>query len=466
MNGVPNSPLNRYYQVKDSKATNNTFIDCDYVQLCAGSDEERSATPENTVVSNNLFYNEQKADLFTVYDDISGITFENNLLSPNIAPIREGGFFQKKLQFETDKNGVKIPKGIAAGSVGLKTVEPFATPENTGVSWYPRVEEELRFNTGAVIPVEPGTNTILEAVAKANSGDILELASGEYLHTKSIDLRKALSIRAKKGASEKPLILFQKSSLFNIENGGGLSLEGLRFSGKQAPDQAGNAVFRTSRYSMTHNYKLLIESCDFEDMVVNHSFNILKIFQNTFADSISVRNSSFRNITGDVFALDKEPEDLGIYNVENVVLDNCLFANIQGAALHLYRGGSDESTFGPILELNHCVFDQVGAGKRNKTEAAISLHGVQFISIKNSIVNASKPLRMHLVVGEPVVEIANVNLSDAGNVESNSPAYSAKSITREKPEWVPGGTYQLLPGSTLVGKGDDGKDLGIIKNNN
>ncbi|MEL6193713.1 MAG: polysaccharide lyase 6 family protein, partial [Bacteroidota bacterium] len=82
MNGVPNSPLNRYFQVKDSEASNNSFIDCDYIQLCAGSDEERSATPENSVVNNNLIYNSQKDDVFTVYDDISGISFSNNVISP------------------------------------------------------------------------------------------------------------------------------------------------------------------------------------------------------------------------------------------------------------------------------------------------------------------------------------------------------------------------------------------------
>jgi len=47
MNGVPNSPINRYFKVLDSKASNNLIIDCDHIQLCAGSDEERSAVPEN-----------------------------------------------------------------------------------------------------------------------------------------------------------------------------------------------------------------------------------------------------------------------------------------------------------------------------------------------------------------------------------------------------------------------------------
>ncbi len=45
MNGVPNSPPNRYVPVIDSKVNNNTFINCDHIQLCAGSDAERSQAP-------------------------------------------------------------------------------------------------------------------------------------------------------------------------------------------------------------------------------------------------------------------------------------------------------------------------------------------------------------------------------------------------------------------------------------
>ena len=46
MNGVPNSTINRYHQAKDAVVENNTFINCDNIQLCAGSDDERSAIPE------------------------------------------------------------------------------------------------------------------------------------------------------------------------------------------------------------------------------------------------------------------------------------------------------------------------------------------------------------------------------------------------------------------------------------
>ena len=79
MNGVPNSPINRYHQVENALIENNSLINSDHVQLAAGSDAERSAVPVDSRVANNLFYSESGQDIFTVYDDISGIEFDNNL---------------------------------------------------------------------------------------------------------------------------------------------------------------------------------------------------------------------------------------------------------------------------------------------------------------------------------------------------------------------------------------------------
>lgn len=419
MNGVPNSPINRYFQVTDSEASNNAFIDCDYIQLCAGSDAERSAVPVNTVVRNNLFYNEKKADLFTVYDDISGISFQGNVLSPNLAPISKTGFTQAKLAFSRDPNGILLP-GDNSVKAGITEVKPHATPENTGVRWYPRNDQEVRFQTGKTIAVAPGTNTLFEAVKNSGSGDILELAEGNYLLTKSIDVYHPITVRAKAG---KPTIRYEKNSLFNIENGGALALDNLKIDGAECPDYSGNAVIRTSRYSMNRNYKLFIENCDFTGLDVNHSFNVLRIYKNTFADSVVLRHSTFRNISGAILQLDAETDDIGIYSAENVVIDNCQFADIGGTALNLHRGGNDESTFGPMLQLNNSRFQNVGGDKRNKAAASVSLHGVQVARITGCDFTDCQPLKLHLVVGDPITKIKESRFNNTAKVVTQDGSY-------------------------------------------
>ena len=387
MNGVPNSPLNRYFQVDGGEASNNTFINCDHIQFCAGSDEERSAVPINTTVKNNIIYSEHRDDIFTVYDDISGIEFENNVLSPNIKALQNEGFESLAFNVNHDDNGLQLPVGSILESAGSSIRKDQASRDSTGVNWYPLQDIELHFRTGAVISVEPGINTLYEAVVNSNPGDIIELAAaGEYLQTKAIDITHPLTFRAGSAHAEKPVVKTEKKSLFNVENGGALELKGLELNGRSSPDGPGNSMIRTSKYSMNRNYKLIIEDCDFLDLDINHSFDAIRVFKETFADSIVVRNSRFKNITGSVMALDKETDDIGIYNAEYVILENSLFSNIQGVVLNLYRGGGDESTFGPYLNIDHCVIDQVGHGRRNKKNASVALHGVQIASIASLLI--------------------------------------------------------------------------------
>ncbi|MEM9918444.1 MAG: chondroitinase-B domain-containing protein, partial [Bacteroidota bacterium] len=426
MNGVPNSPLNRYFQVINSTASNNTFVNCDHIQLCAGSDEERSAVPMNTKVENNLFYHDQKKELFTIYDDISGISFAGNLIPENSKPITESGFQKASLSLKRNADGLLMPQGEDAKGKGMTPSESRATPDNTGVRWYPRVAEEVRFGRGRTIVVKAGDNTLYEAIQKSNDGDVLVLETGTYVVTKAIDITHPISIISKADSNQKPLIQFQRTSLFNIENGGSLSLKNVVVDGSEAPDAHGNTVIRTSRYSMSRNYKLFIEDCDFKDLDINHTFDVLRVYKNTFADSIVLRNSTFTKVDGNVLALNKETDDIGIYNAENVVIENCRFRDVSGVVLHLHRGGRDESTFGPMLVFDKCILERVGQGKRNKTKASLALHGVQVAHIQNSQFKDCKPLNLHLVVGEPITKIQECSFENTGKIEDNGEPYETK----------------------------------------
>lgn len=55
MNGVANSPLNRYFQVKNSLIAFNTFVDCRFpIILGVGKNTELILPPENCVIANNV----------------------------------------------------------------------------------------------------------------------------------------------------------------------------------------------------------------------------------------------------------------------------------------------------------------------------------------------------------------------------------------------------------------------------
>lgn len=463
MNGIYNSPINRYDQVKDAVVKNNTFVNSNHIQLCAGSDEERSAPPVNSVMENNIFYNESKDSIFTVYDDINGITFTNNIISKNIKPITDTGFVSKDIEWVKNTDGLLVPANSNLRA-GAKLPGEILKKEDTGVNWYSKKNTAVAFGTGKKITVDPGLNTLFEAVNNSSAGDVVELTAGEtYTLSKTIAINHPITILS--NSDKKPTILFEKKTLFEINNGGSLKLTGINFDGESAPDRTGNSVITTSKYSMNKNYKLFIDNCDFVNLDVNHSFDAVMVYKNTFADTISIKNSKFNTISGNVLALDKETEDIGIYNAEYVILKNNSFNNVNGAVLSLHRGGKDESTFGPFLELDHNTFDAIGYGKRNKYNAAINLYGVQVNTITNNIFNNTKSLKMHLVVGEPIVDILNNNFYKSDGLEvTGDQKYNVKNLWTLDPKFKEG-TYTLSKNSDLLNKGTDGKNLGLISNN-
>lgn len=463
MNGVPNSPPNRYVPVINSKVNNNTFINCDHIQLCAGSDAERSQAPLNSEISGNIFYHQSKKDLFTIYDDISGVTFKDNILGSNLETTINSGFDNADIALVKNEQGFLIPTSDKIKNTIIIN-EGIATKQNTGTTWYSKTDENVALNTGKTIKVKAGINTLFDIVRESEPGDIIELEQGEtYLLTKAVKVKHPLTFKT--SGKDKAIILFERMTAFEIQNGGSLSLENILFDGAKSPDYAGNAVISTAKNSMTENYKLFIDNCEFKDLIVNHSFDVLRVSKGTFADTISIQNSKFKNITGHIAALDKETDDIGAYNVEYLLMKNNTITDVQGAALRLYRGGKDESTFGPFLELDHNVFDNVGFGKKNKYERAISLYGVQVNDIENNIFNNSKAMEMHLVVGEPVVNILNNNFYKTDKIIiTGDQKYNLENTWEINPEFI-GGTYQLSDKSALKGKGIDSSDLGIITNN-
>ncbi|MEM7610424.1 MAG: polysaccharide lyase 6 family protein [Pseudomonadota bacterium] len=405
MNGVPDSPINRYHQVENALIENNSIIDSHHIELAAGADTERSAPPIASLFDSNLIHNSSPRDVVAVHDDISGIKFENNYINAATTPVGAGGFHARSMALKTANNGLLYPVDVDAGAREDLQV---LTKAQTGVSWYDKPTAESRFETGTAQSVPPGEDTLVEAVRTARAGDQLMLAPGRYLSTRIIPITVPITIRAKPGTS---ILTFERTALFEIREGGALHLDGVTITGEEAPDNAGNSVVRTHRYSMLSNYELHISDSLVTDLDTNHSFNFLSVAKHTFADEISIHSTRFEDITGHVMQLHRETDDLGIYNAEYITITDSEFENIGGTIAEIYRGGTDESTFGPHFLMRDTRITSVGHGKRNKTESSVFLHGAQRTDIANVTLADSSPIRVVETVGEPVTNIYEVALS-------------------------------------------------------
>ena len=411
MNGVPDSPLNRYHQVEDVLIENNSIIECDYIEMAGGSDEERSATPINSAFRSNLVFNRDGGNVIRVHDDVSGITFEGNASNAvSEMPIKQG-FSNSPIEMQRADNGLLYPAGDELASVGIRADLKVMDKDDTGVAWYPKPGKEgVLPSTKAerlrsqVIGVSPGEDALFNAARRAPAGSILEVAPGSYRVRKTIVIDRPLSIRAAQGRGTVTLE-FERPALFELDDGARLKLSGLEISGASSPDMSGNSVIRTSRYSMTSNYALTVEDCSISDLDVNYTFNFLLVAKNTFADAIRITRSEFSDISGSVLSLSRETDDLGRYNGEVISVVDSRFSNIGGAVVDIYRGGTDESTFGPRLEIRSSVLDSVGHNARNKTAASIRLLGVQVADIHDNEFIDSRPIRVTHTVGDPVTRI-------------------------------------------------------------
>ncbi|MEM8941224.1 MAG: polysaccharide lyase 6 family protein [Pseudomonadota bacterium] len=401
MNGVPDGPINRYDPVEDSIIEGNSLVDSDHIQLAAGSDAERTATPQRTLFSDNLIYHSDGRDTFTVYDDVDGITFRGNVINGVTEPVLTEGFSNAPFGIRRGANGLYYPTESRLAKKGVSRDLNPLNREDTGVTWYAKPGPEQRFEVGEAIPIEPGINALSNAVAVASTGDVLVLSTGEYFESKVVEVDKAITIRAAEGVT----IEYERPALFEIQNGGSLWLDGITVSGRSAPDYGGNSVIRTSRYGVLTNYEIRIERSRFTDLDVNRAFHFFQAHKSSMADRIQISDSEFLNVSGSVLKLDREDDGFGIYNAEYINITDSRFENIQGAMVSLARRGRDESTFGPHLTVSGIHAQQIGGARGQEPTAALFLHGVQVTTIADSEFRDCAPIVVEHTVGEPVTAI-------------------------------------------------------------
>ncbi|GGQ18084.1 polysaccharide lyase 6 family protein [Shewanella litoralis] len=409
MNGVPNSPINRYHQVVNANVHHNSFINLEHIELAAGSDSERSAPPKDSTLTQNLFINPHSP--FTLYDDISGLRFSDNITnfaSKDINPIIKKGVNTHNITLVRAANGLLYPSDSKFAQYGVNSTLLPTTTQQTGPTWYPKSEPTVEFQSGKVIKVSNADGELDNAVAAALSGDTLLLSDGQYNIDTLLAINKTLTFKA--ANTHKAIVSFERPSLFEIQNNGNLQLDGLVINGKLSPDAPGNSVIRTLKWGMLTNYRFDMSNSIVEQLNSSNTFHFFDSGSRAFADTINVNNSQFRHISGDVFRLNKETDDIGIYNAEYLDITHNQFDDIVGNVATVYRGGTDESTFGPHVLVNHNQFTHVGKGQQNQTESILTLHGVQVSQIAHNTFTDSAAISIFHTVGEPQTTIANNQL--------------------------------------------------------
>lgn len=406
MNGVPNSAINRYHQVKNVTLKDNSFYNCDNIGFGIGTDGERTALPEGVTFASNYIYSDDAQEVHFL-DDMSGIAFEKNVINAQVE-VPVDGFKTKKMTL-LKNDGVYSVKGVAEVNSVKKA--------DCGVNWVYAEQTAKAMLQAYHVNYGAELEDILK-MAIAGSEIILEKAETYYIN-QSLIVNSDISLKAKDGLVSKPVIKFSKNQgqpIITIAAGVNLSISGIAFEGL-TEDGIPPCAIKTKDSPFLKQYNLYVDACEF------YNFNAggrtaFSATPTSYANNFEFTNCIFHNISGIALNLKAEKDDVGRYNAENVLIKNCLFYDVMGSAIDLYRGGNDESTSGPKLTIDQCTFYNV---ENRELGSSINLTGAQEVNITNCLFAESGKSGRALNMEAPrwaKCEIDYCNFYNIGRIET------------------------------------------------
>ncbi len=398
MNGVPNSPKNRYVPVTDAVVANNSFVECTPISFAEGSDDERSVAPNNVLFANNLFYNTRDSLIYNSFDDISGIRFANNIVSKQYEQNPAQGWTKAglstikisklllpvpnitKYTYSDSIRKIALAKGISSlsSTAGFSSSQKILTAKSTiektsGAVWYAK-KRAIKYAVEKVICANE--KEVYAAISgSSNSPVSISLIGTEYNFTEPLIIKKKISLSANKmmkisiGISEKG-----NDFLFMIAGNGILELNNINADLSNL--NVKHFISGDTSGSSNHS-NLKITNCNFE----NNKGSFYFAPKESVSDSIIVRNTAIKNWKGTIFSFKEEDDKKGYYNVEKLIIEQCNLENIKGQLLTMLRTGNDESTMGPnLLFTNNKILNC----KSEDNKPFIHLYGTQVSNITNN----------------------------------------------------------------------------------
>lgn len=400
MNGVFNSPPNRYLPVRDAVIANNQFDGCAAITIGEGSDKERTVAPKNVFLLNNTFTNTQLQQTVEVHDTISEVYVAPSF---NLARIPTGTIFPKPSLAAVDSI-----QQLALKKLNQRLPNIVGAPP---VSYFQSLEKSLSI---LVAKAKPVVKTIYKRIECADATALyhalenstlplqLVLTGTNYHFTKSIQYPYGIQL---KGLGK--VIQFSSAdsltTLFRMNAEQPFELSNLQLQLEKLPVQ--NFIGADSNGTVTH-FSVKINNCTFTKSILK---NWIAIGRNAYADSVVFNANKFTNTTGTILSGIAQIENKGLYSLEKLVVLNNYFTAHSGQIIDLYRGGNDESTMGPRIQVQDNVFTSC-----TSNNPLLSLTGVQYSLIANNKFNQCLP-KTFLIRYTDIVKAKHVEINNTIN---------------------------------------------------
>lgn len=365
MNSVPNSLPNRYVRVSDVTVRDNVFANCSNIEFGTGRDMERTEAPTGCSFSGNTVYTDNSDHPYTFIDSAAEVAMSGNKILPakkyrsaatGLDALREATGARR----ETDKaTRREAPDTIRLADGVTNRTEPFVISRPT-----------------VILGSADGEGTTLRWTG-AKAGNFVTIADGGELEVKNVTFDFAL---------------------------------------QQGRTVARNAIATDA--DMITPYRLSAERCRFINSPESGCCAI-KGTKGTFAETITVKDCHFSDLSGNGIWLADETDDKGRYSADDITIENCSFNRMLGIPVNIYRGGSDESTAGPYVSVTGCVFTDCCNKERG---SVLRLIGPQKLLVADCrFIQSGRggaTVRLDETTWEDV-RIADCSWTDSGRVISN-----------------------------------------------
>lgn len=450
MNGIPKSPLNRYIQVTDVVVAYNSWVNCTSPwQFGVGSNidqkdvlpasEIRSETPIRTLVANNVIHNSEGDNHPIVrHDSMDGIDFKSNAINNQgvafngVEGLQTMDFSMKKLgeylwvpsnigevevyngfefdQIDKDLVGNSRLQNNTIGAV-LPTLEEapnILDNSKYGPDWFDATPAEETIEKHSVSSSEE----LVNAVSNARHGDIIELATAEYILPVSLKIDKKLTIISADSTSRSTIVYSgpAETPAFEMNPKGHLILKSVILKGSNS-----NYAFASLKKNMSSLYNLTVQNTE-----ISAFDYVLKAYKYSFSEYIKFKTTVIKNCNNGL-ELSAEDDDKGDYNAENVYVIDSKFENVGKNVIDYYRGGYDESTVGGNLIVKGCTF--VNSGGDEESGVLINTYGIINVDISENTFRNNDVKLIARLWGAKNNTHANNTIENSGQliVEQNLP---------------------------------------------
>lgn len=122
-NGRVNSALNGYFQVKNSKIVNNTFVNCDYaIRIGTKVSSDLSLAPENLIIANNIMLNSSHRAISVNTTPTGASLYQGNITENGSWDIMAGtnsNIISTSLSLVSDDSFFRLNNGSSAIDAGV-----------------------------------------------------------------------------------------------------------------------------------------------------------------------------------------------------------------------------------------------------------------------------------------------------------------------------------------------------------